>query len=337
MSKPLISIIVPVYGVEKYLSRCINSLISQTYENLEIILIDDGSPDNCPIICDEFVKADCRIHVIHKQNGGLSSARNIGLQYAHGDFVGYVDSDDWVLPDMYAHLMNLIEQAGADCAHIDILETGEYVVPKIKKERISVLDGKEILQYYMSYSTKTGIYSVCQCLFKKNIIDNLLFREGYINEDIDFKYRALSNATKFIVSDKKMYMYFQGGASTISTGGLKKKDFQLYDAAEELYNLTKNETYGTIAKLGKVKKSRTAYSLLAKIAYYGVADPSIKKKEIIKKLKKENRKNWRTLITAPIGIRRKIIVTSFAISYYFTELIIHCFSIKHRNNVDDNK
>lgn len=330
MSKPLISIIVPVYGVEKYLSRCINSLISQTYENLEIILIDDGSPDNCPIICDKFAMEDCRIHVIHKQNGGLSSARNIGLQYAHGDFVGYVDSDDWILPDMYAHLMNLIEQTGADCAQIDVFETGENIVPREKKEKIKVLSGKEALQYYMMYSTKTGIYSVWQCLFKKEIIDKLRFREGYINEDIDFKYKALSNVTKFVVSNKKMYMYFQGDSPTISTGGLKRKDFQLYDAAEELYNLTKDETYGTIAKLGKVKKARTAYSLLAKIAYYGIADPSIKKEEVIKKLKKENRENWRTLITAPIGIRRKIIVTSFAISYYFTELIIHCVSTKHK-------
>jgi len=87
---------------------------------------------------------------------------------------------------------------------------------------------------------------------------------------------------------------------------------------------------GACAVLGKVKKARTAYSLLAKIAYYGIADPSIKKEEVIKKLKKENRENWRTLITAPIGIRRKIIVTSFAISYYFTELIIHCVSTKHK-------
>ena len=100
MNEPLVSVIVPVYKVEKYLDKCIESIVGQTYENLEIILVDDGSPDNCPTMCDEWAQKDSRIKVIHKENGGLSSARNAGLDACTGDYIGFVDSDDWIEPDM---------------------------------------------------------------------------------------------------------------------------------------------------------------------------------------------------------------------------------------------
>ena len=105
------SVIVPIYKVEEYLHRCIDSIINQTYTNLEIILVDDGSPDNCPMICDEYAKKDSRIRVIHKKNGGLSDARNAGLEIATGEYIGFVDSDDWIHKDMY-HILykNIIEK-----------------------------------------------------------------------------------------------------------------------------------------------------------------------------------------------------------------------------------
>ena len=99
-SQPKISVIVPVYKVEKFLDRCVESIVGQTYENLEIILVDDGSPDNCPSMCDKWAEKDSRIKVIHKENGGVSSARNAALYAATGDFIGFVDSDDWIEPDM---------------------------------------------------------------------------------------------------------------------------------------------------------------------------------------------------------------------------------------------
>ena len=101
----LVSIIVPIYGVEEYLSKCIDSIINQTYKNLEIILVDDGSPDKCPDICDAFEKKDERIKVIHKKNGGLSDARNAGIDTAHGDYIVFVDSDDWIENTMVEHLL----------------------------------------------------------------------------------------------------------------------------------------------------------------------------------------------------------------------------------------
>ena len=104
-SNPKISVIVPVYKVEKYLDKCVESIVNQTYKNLEIILVDDGSPDNCPAMCDEWAEKDERIRVIHKENGGLADARNAGMDIATGDYIGFVDSDDWIEPNMYEVLL----------------------------------------------------------------------------------------------------------------------------------------------------------------------------------------------------------------------------------------
>ena len=114
MSKPLISVIVPVYNVEQYLPKCIDSILAQTYENLEIILVEDGTKDSSGVICDEYAAKDARIRVIHKENGGLSSARNAGMEIARGEYFGFVDSDDWIEPEMYENLMALAQKYDAD-------------------------------------------------------------------------------------------------------------------------------------------------------------------------------------------------------------------------------
>ena len=109
-----ISVVVPVYNVEEYLDQCVESLVGQTYKNLEVILVDDGSPDNCPAMCDEWAERDNRIKVIHKENGGVSSARNAALDIASGDYIGFVDSDDWIEPDMYEILIKNAKKYDAD-------------------------------------------------------------------------------------------------------------------------------------------------------------------------------------------------------------------------------
>ena len=116
MYKPLISIIVPIYKVEKYLKKCIQSIMNQTYLNFELILVDDGSPDDCPMICDNYAKLDNRIVVLHKQNGGLSDARNAGLDVARGEYIGFVDSDDFIANNMYEKLLSGLLAEDADMA-----------------------------------------------------------------------------------------------------------------------------------------------------------------------------------------------------------------------------
>lgn len=324
MSKK-ISVIIPVYNVEKYLRRCVDSVIAQTYENLEVILVDDGSPDGCPQICDEYANKDSRIRVIHKKNGGLSSARNAALDSGlTGDYVTFVDSDDWIAKDYYKHGIELIEKTGADVLQVDYAIASDEIVSKEDPsvEKVEVLEGKDILQYYLTTTTTTGSYSVWRCLFSLNLIGNIRFRDGKINEDIDWKYKVLKRTKKFAVTNRVMCFYYQSGDS-ISSGGLKKRDFQLREAAEILCDLTADETYGTIAFLGRVKKARTAFSLLSKIAYFGIADSTINKNEIVRELTAEHRKNVWVLLKSPISISRKMLVVLFAINFSLTEWLIH--------------
>ena len=120
--KPLISVIVPIYNTEKYLKKCLDSIINQTYKNLQIILIDDGSGDNSGEICDEYATKDSRIQVIHKQNAGVTAARNDGLDMATGDYIGFVDSDDWIEPNMYEEMMANLIKTGADFVHTGFIK-----------------------------------------------------------------------------------------------------------------------------------------------------------------------------------------------------------------------
>src|SRR5699024_3764138 len=124
-----ISIIIPIYGVEKYIDRCVNSVVNQTYRNLEIILVDDGSPDNCPSICDEWAKKDRRIKVIHKKNGGLSDARNVGMNSATGELIGFIDSDDWVCEEMYQLLYENMKQNDSDISACGVKMVWEDDIP----------------------------------------------------------------------------------------------------------------------------------------------------------------------------------------------------------------
>lgn len=323
MTPPLISVIIPVYGVEKYLDRCVESVVNQTYKNLEIILVDDGSPDNCPQMCDDWALRDARIHTVHRENGGQSCARNTGLSVATGDYVTFIDSDDWIVGDTYEYCVSLLNKFKG----VDVVEFGlTHVYPNKQfsvdgKEALDVYEGKNILEYYMESSTRNGSYSVCRCLFEAPTAKRYRFREGRIHEDIDYKYKVLRDCKKMIVSNQIKYCYWQEGNST-STGALKKKDFQLYEAGEELYNLTKDEAYGKIAYYGKVKKARTAFSLLCKMVIWGIGNNELSEKEIYPPLVKELRKNLPLLLSAPIGLKRKMVMLSLSINYKITKAFI---------------
>ena len=324
MDEELISVIVPVYNTEKYLKRCIESLLNQTYRNIEILLIDDCSTDGSLKICKAFAEKHHNIKVIcHEHNDGQSCARNSGLDVAKGCYVGFVDSDDWVAPDMYEYLFHLMKTYEAQISQINF--TLAYGINDSfinSKEKIKQLYNKEILQDYMLAATiATGAHSVCRCLFKKEVIFNERFREGKVNEDIDFKYKVLSNSTCFVESNQVKYFYFQSVGST-TTSGLKRRDFDLYEAAEKLWNFTRDENYGNIKLLGEVKKARTAFSLLSKIAYYGIADKSLDEGKIINQLTHEHRHNLRILLSAPLPKSRKILAVLLSINFTLTKKIV---------------
>lgn len=205
---PEISIIVPVYKVEKYLDRCVKSILAQTFTDFELILVDDGSPDNCPKMCDEWAKKDERIRVIHKENGGLSSARNAGLRVAVGKYIGFVDSDDWITKDMYATLHELIVQYRADIACGEIIRTvieEEYVTEREKE--IREYSREEFAKFYFKAGTQETVHYVVNKLYKKEIASKMLFPEGLINEDVEGFFYALTNSEKIVTTTEVVYFY----------------------------------------------------------------------------------------------------------------------------------
>lgn len=206
----LISIIVPIYKVEKYLNRCVESIVQQTYSNLEIILVDDGSPDNCPKICDDWLQKDNRIKVVHKENGGLSDARNAGIALAAGNFIGFIDSDDWIAPEMYERLLNSIHKDETDIAACTVEMTWED-----NKEKNKLLTVKENVVLSQIEAQETLLnedklnHPVWNKLYKRETIDGLLFEKGKYHEDVFWTYKAIGNADSISIIDYVGYFYFQ--------------------------------------------------------------------------------------------------------------------------------
>lgn len=188
---PLVSIIVPVYGVEAYLDQCINSIVEQTYQNIELILIDDGSSDRCPEICDAWATRDCRIQVLHKENGGQSSARNIGLDTAKGEWIFFVDSDDWIEPECISVLVEISLVNNADISVIyPQNHKGNMVIPKpffLKdKGDVYCLSAEDAVTYFMEQAV-----AVMGKLYRADILQDIRFPVGRKAEEYIVQLAAL--------------------------------------------------------------------------------------------------------------------------------------------------
>jgi len=211
---PLISVIVPVYRVEKYLDRCLASIVGQTYRNLEIILVDDGSPDGSGALCDAWAARDSRVRVIHKENAGAGAARNTGLDVAAGDIVSMIDSDDYLEIHMYEHLLSLM-QDGVDIAECDICWTERDDLPMEdgSQANIRVCDVEDAMRLHM----RDEIF--CQTppnkLYRREMIGDIRFPEGNLIDDEYFTYRVIGNARKLARSSACMYAYRQQPGSAM--------------------------------------------------------------------------------------------------------------------------
>lgn len=208
----LISVIVPIYKVQDYLDECIESIINQTYSNIEVILVDDGSPDRCPQMCDEWAKRDSRISVIHKKNGGLSSARNAGLDVAKGEYISFVDSDDFICKDALENLYNRIK----DDKSIGITSglIYRYQDGSINNFKDQWLCSKEIVipssEFLLETMSQKTSYTVWNKLYRRDVIGNTRFREGRNNEDTLFMYDLGKNIAILNVSMVEIpyYVYY---------------------------------------------------------------------------------------------------------------------------------
>ena len=211
-----ISVILPIYNVDKYLCKCLDSLVNQTYENLEIILVDDGSTDNCPKLCDEWKEKDRRIKVIHKTNNGPSSARNAGLDIATGEWISFIDPDDYVDKNLYSDLIGYF-----DDAELDLLSFGFNEVKNESITRIEIANGfmdtQEAIRHLLTWDEKVRSF-VWDKIFRRSLIDRLRFSEELpYGEDTPFVFEALVNSKKYLQINTPYYYYVRRDDSLVGS------------------------------------------------------------------------------------------------------------------------
>ena len=219
----LISVIIPIYKVEAYLDRCVRSILSQTYQNLEIILVDDGSPDRCGKMCDDFAVSDSRIRVFHKENGGLSDARNYGVERADGKYIAFIDSDDYVASHYMEYLHDLIVSNDADIASCCMVmtegDTADYG-PDDTLPPVQVLTGLEAC-----YGLYSNLYMVLVTawgkLYSQEIVKKYLFPKGKKHEDEATTCKYYYDSQKVVVGNQRLYAYYQNPTSITHSGGEK--------------------------------------------------------------------------------------------------------------------
>lgn len=271
----VVSVIVPVYKVEPYLRRCVDSILAQTFTDFELILVDDGSPDSCGAICDEYAEKDSRVHVIHQQNGGLSSARNAGIDWAFANsashWLTFIDSDDWIHPETLRYLLRDAQDLHTSISMCGYCEKSESGMPELAPERTrAVLIVPEELWSGRKHVNAT---IACAKLYRKELFASIRYPVGKIHEDEFVTYRLLFSQERIAVRDDPFYCYFQNPNGIIrsswSSAHLAALDalqeqidyFQKYGFPNALkYNLNNYIVWcrGNLQKIQSLPKSKTA-------------------------------------------------------------------------------
>lgn len=290
-----ISVIVPVYNVERYLRRCVDSILDQTYENLEIILVDDGATDSSGAICDDYAGKDPRIQVIHKRNGGLSSARNAGIDASSGEYLAFVDSDDWIEPEMYSYLMGLIQKYGVKFAYTgryDVEEeTGEKTVglcPKTE-EKISARDF--VGRIFLWDNVDSAAWDK---LYHRSLFENHRYPEGKICEDVPVTYRVILETDYVAVGNRPMYNYYHRKGS-ITQSQVSEKTFHFTQHTAQVFAYIQ-EREPSLRPQAEYLRVRSLSHLLLVLETSG---EKVRFPEEYRATKQELRKHTSFLLTSP--------------------------------------
>ena len=295
MKQGKISVIVPVYNVEKYLRRCVDSILNQTYRNLEIILVNDGSTDSSLQICNEYVQKDARIVVINKPNGGLSSARNAGLDAATGDYIGFVDSDDYIAPEMYERLLAAItdDMSISNVIFVRSFEDGRFGKSAVPHTADADISAKDYLRELLLHK---GDVSACTKLFPRKLIADTRFAEGTLNEDLLFVTALLQRLSVIHFVGFVGYYYFVRGGSISSGYGkavidmvqnsivVKERTLNLFPELKkeaERFALYQHMAYLLLIPKEKTKNNQTykaAKKYIHKHFWRNLGNPYLKKK-----------------------------------------------------------
>lgn len=253
---PQISVIVPIYNVEKYIHKCIDSILSQTFTDFELILVDDGSPDKCGDICEQYAIKDDRIKVVHKENGGLSDARNAGMKYVNGIYIVFVDSDDWIESTMIEEMVKLIDEYNAD-----IVQIGFYYAYKdyllyddrycCENDKPVVLDNFSLMkELVINERVKNFAWGK---LYKTELIKDIPFKKGVLFEDVFWAHQVMQRVDKYVLSNKPLCYYLQREDSIVATYSTRNLDIikglkERHEFIEKYYPNLSDESYKLILK-----------------------------------------------------------------------------------------
>lgn len=321
---PLISVVIPIYKVEDFLNRCIETVVNQTYNNLEIVLVDDGSPDTCGDICETWKHRDHRISVIHQKNGGLSAARNAGIDISNGQYITFVDSDDWISCDYVEYLYGLIKRYEADLA------IGGYVRTNIVDESIFLADcvsektisGRDFLLKVLKVNTQENVQYAWGKLYKNFKNTSLRFPVGLIDEDVPTTFKYGNMCDKVVLSTKKIYAYYDN-SNSILRKQFNRNRFDLLEVWKIIESYAKNNCDNEIYNYARANFFRANFGILCNICTEDCNPNDVeyirtKEKEALEILKK----HYIELLAFPMPISRKIFVIGFKICYPLSKKIL---------------
>jgi glycosyltransferase involved in cell wall biosynthesis len=321
--KPEISIIVPVYNVEQYLEKCLNSILKQTFTNFELILVNDGSRDKSGFICDKYAVKDSRVKVIHKEYGGVSSARNAGIKLASGNYIGFVDSDDYIEKNMYKMLYHACVDSNSDIA---ICKLGREINSELTNNDIGKFYIKELNNHEAMRELFTGIlyrFSLCNKLFKKTMFNNIQFPEGRIHEDLSTTYQLFGNSNKSIYINYIGYIYVKQ-QNSILTSRFSEKRLDAFIGWDEIMTyMLKN-----YPQLANNFVSSFAYGCIDNV--YFILSQVVQKENKIKyldQIKKHVRKYYKEIINNnTLSFKSKLLITLISFN---SSLILFSYKIKN--------
>ena len=265
---PYLSIIVPVYKVEKYIRKCIDSILAQTFTNFELILVDDGSPDCCGYICEEYALIDKRIKVIHKENGGLSAARNSGIDIALGEIIAFVDSDDWIHPQMYEKMIKYLNANGVDivCCDTYIVKNSKTVF-KARYNENKILTQTEAVNYILEGAIDNAAWNK---IYNKDLFKKIRYPVGRVIEDVATTYRLFAVAEMVGVLKEPLYYYLKRSDSFIGQSFNSRIRMDSFYGFEERLNFAEDNKLAVIASCRANAIASALSTLTANYIDYGL-------------------------------------------------------------------
>ena len=312
MDNELVSIVIPIYNVEKYIEKCLDSVIKQTYKNIEIILVDDGSPDNCGKICDSYANNDKRIQVIHKENGGLSDARNVGIERANGKYITFVDSDDYIELDYIEYLYTLIKKYNTKISLCKVNVVYNEKDTNLQRDKNNEIDYKwtkvqtlEDILYAKNFDV-----SAYAKMYLTEDFKNIRYPKGKLFEDNDTTYKLIDKNDYVAVGFEKKYNYIIRNNS-ITRANFKKEQLYLIEASDNMCSY--------LSKYEQLKKATYRKKFWARISTFNrMINSNERNYAAEKKLRKEILKYKKVLLDSKSSFRDKIsiILLSFGTDNY---------------------